>query len=172
MCICACVGLCVLAANDDSLGVKYLAVLVFIMSPKAMSTLCLFCLCVICVCLHVCVCMCMHLCVCPAWYQPRSYAKLPISEAQSIKTPLTTPSNEKKKHAHSQKHFSYTHTNTLYMCVTPRFLLLNVDNLRPNLFTDHGHLKTITQECTHTDKQTFTFFAFCFVGSQTSLPNR
>lgn len=60
--VCACVGLCVLAAYADSLGVKYLAVLVFIMSPKAMSsfTVSIRFVCVICVCL----CMCVYAFVC------------------------------------------------------------------------------------------------------------
>lgn len=117
LCVLVCVGLCVLAAYTDSLGVKYLAVLVFIMSPKAMSsfTVSIRFVCNMCAC--VCACVYMHLCVCPAWHQPRSYAKLPISEAQSIKTPLTTHL-WKKKHAHSEKdsHAQHTYTYTHSLC--------------------------------------------------------
>lgn len=97
-----------LAAYTDSLGVKYLAVLVFIMSPKAMSS---FTVSIRFVCD-----MCVYICafVQHVRHQPRSYAKLPISEAQSIKTTLTTPLRE-KKHTES-KTFSHTaHTHTVHM---------------------------------------------------------
>ena len=133
-CVCdslmyACVCLCVLASYTDSLGVKYLAVLVVIMSPKAMSSFTVSIQFVCNTCVYACV--YMHLCVCPAWHQPRSYAKLPISEAQSIKTPLTTHLRE-KKHAHSQRRFhaqpththTHVHTHILYICTTPPSLLL------------------------------------------------
>lgn len=113
-----------LAAYTDSLGVKYLAVLVFIMSPKAMSsfTVSIRFVCNICVCVCSCACVSMHLCVCPAWHQPRSYAKLPISEAQSIKTPLTTALRKKKekKNMHTVKNMlmhsehRHVHTHTVH----------------------------------------------------------
>lgn len=123
----ACVCLCVLASYTDSLGVKYLAVLVVIMSPKAMSsfTVSIWFVCNTC----VCACVYMHSCVCPAWHQPRSDAKLPISEAQSIKTPLTTHLREKNMHTVRNVLMRSTHTHTythiiLYICTTPPSLLL------------------------------------------------
>lgn len=156
-----------LAAYTDSLGVKYLAVLVFIMSPKAMSsfTVSIWLVCD----------MCVYICafVQHVRHQPRSYAKLPISEAQSIKTTLTTPLRKKKQNIQSQKHSHTQHTHILYTCTTPPSLLLsgNCNNLRHNPFSDQGHRREITHECIHMDKQTSTFFPFCLAGLQTSLPS-
>ena len=111
-----------LARYSDSLDVKYLAVLVFIMSPKAMSS---FTVSIRFVC-NECVCLCVYVifCVCTAWHQPRSIAKLPISGAQSIKSPFTNhhPSLAKKKHTQIVKMFSCavhscTYSIYIYLCI-------------------------------------------------------
>lgn len=124
MCVFVSAGLCMLAACTDSLGVKYLAVLVFVMSPKAMSGFAMSIRFV----QNICVCVCVHLCICPAWYQPRSYAKLPISEAQSIKTPLTILLSKKKDLANIKNLFirgaqtqtdTHTCTQTVHMLSLP-----------------------------------------------------
>lgn len=104
--------------------------------------MCLSGLCVIYVCVY------MHLCVCPAWHQPRSYAKLPISEAQSIKTPLTTPLSKKTKHARSQKHSDtqYTHTYCTYAPVRLPFCYRGtLTTLGPIHFSDQGHERELHQ---------------------------
>lgn len=145
MCVFVSAGLCMLAACTDSLGVKYLAVLVFVMSPKAMSGFAMSIRFV----RNICVCVCVHLCICPAWYQPRSYAKLPISEAQSIKTPLTILLR-KKKTSQTSKTFSYaahrrkqTHIHVHKLCICSLCLLLsgNFYNLRPNPFSEIKDMK-------------------------------
>lgn len=153
-----------LAAYTDSLGVKYLAVLVFIMSPKAMSSFPVPIRFVCDMCVYICV-FVQHV-----RHQPRSYAKLPINEAQSIKTTLPTPLRKKK--IHSQKHSHTQHTHILYTGTAPPspLLLGNFNNLRHNPFSDQGHKWEITHECIHMDKQTSTFFPFCFAALQTSLP--
>lgn len=107
-------GFNALAVSTNSLGVKYLAVLVFIMSPKAVSSFTLS-IQFVCNLVHACVSACLPdvvctracvfsrlSCVCPAWHQPRSLAKLPISEAHSIKSPLTKHQPALEKHAESK----------------------------------------------------------------------